>query len=192
MEPDYSYKGGFFLCPGDVNDDGYTDYIFSGGSNCLKLYYGGTKIDTTGFIIYEVQYTTEVFSDQVDPLGDVNGDGYNDFVISSPYNWSNGISYVYLFLGGDSISSEPSVTFMHSPWIDENSEGTFGHAVTGIGDIDKTVSHYQKMAYTSYKKNEAHSGSMYRLSCSAAEMEGSGKILQCAEPEQANPFVGDH
>ncbi len=142
LEPDYSFSNGVyfygsFLNTGDVNNDGYTDYIILDGPNRLKLHYGGQKLDTTGFLIYESKYYNQIYSDRVDLIGDVNGDGYNDFAISSPYNWDNGISYVFFYLGGDSISNEPFVTFEHSPWIDPNSEAGFGHAISGIGDVNE-------------------------------------------------------
>lgn len=36
-------------------------------------------------------------------IGDFNGDGYNDFAISSPYNWDDGLGRVYLFKGGKTL-----------------------------------------------------------------------------------------
>ena len=146
LKPAYTFgnNNGFVLCPGDVNNDGYTDLLIGdkrfgtgthGHISNINLFFGGTdSLDSCTTFGYEVSLWDQVFSRNVDPLGDVNGDGYNDFAISSPYNWDDGISYVYLYLGGDSISSQPFVTFEHSPWIDPSSEGTFGNGVTGIGD----------------------------------------------------------
>jgi hypothetical protein len=136
LEPDLSIYHGLSF-PGDVNNDGFADFLFIKQEwiegfkhNKIFLGYGGVDIDTSGYLLYEQQYWGESFSSQVDPLGDVNGDGYNDFVIASPYNWSDGISRVYLYLGGDTISSEPEVVFTsESGHLD-----FFGHAVTGIGD----------------------------------------------------------
>ncbi len=124
--------------PGDINDDGFDDFLFykRNHNDYIKVFlgYGGCEIDTIGTLVYSQKYYNENLSINVDLIGDVNGDGYDDFAISSIYNWDNGISYVYLYLGGDSISSQPFVTFEHSPWIDPSSEGTFGDGVTGIGD----------------------------------------------------------
>ena len=117
--------------PGDVNNDGFGDFIFFKDNN-IYLGFGGQQFDTTGILVYEPQYWDESFSRQVDPVGDINGDGYNDFVISSPYNWSDGISRVYLYYGGETISSEPAVVFTSG--VSHSYVDFFGHAVTGIGD----------------------------------------------------------
>ena len=37
-------------------------------------------------------------------MGDINKDGYDDFAIGSPYNWTNEKGYVYLLWGGDTVS----------------------------------------------------------------------------------------
>ncbi|RMD91697.1 MAG: T9SS C-terminal target domain-containing protein [Calditrichaeota bacterium] len=142
LKPDYLFQYGFYINTGDINNDGYDDYIILHGENdyneikSFKLHFGGEELDSTGILIHKTEKGGfyYIFSDKVNPIGDVNGDGYNDFVISIPYNWDNGISYVYLYLGGDSISSEPFVTFERSPFIDPNSEHTFGDGVTGIWD----------------------------------------------------------
>jgi hypothetical protein len=136
LEPDLSIYHGLSF-PGDINSDGFADFLFIkrkmiDGFKYDKIFlgYGGADIDTSGYLLYEQQYLDEGFSNQVDPLGDVNGDGYNDFVISSPYNWTDGISRVYLYLGGDTISAEPEVVFTS----ESGHQDFFGHAVTGIGD----------------------------------------------------------
>ncbi|RMG80678.1 MAG: VCBS repeat-containing protein, partial [Bacteroidetes bacterium] len=138
LKQDYLFQYGFYINTGDINNDGYSDYIilsgFPSGNKSFKLHFGGEELDSTGILIRETQGFYYIFSDKVNPIGDMNGDGYNDFAISIPYNGYNAISYVYLYLDGDSISSEPFVTFEHSPWIDPSSEGTFGDVVTGIGN----------------------------------------------------------
>ncbi len=125
--------------PGDVNNDGYDDFIFikrnwlDGNIRYDKIYlgYGGENIDTTGVLIYEQQYWDELFSEEVEPIGDINGDGYNDFAISSPYNWSNGIPIVYIYLGGLKITPLLMIPFFEpiSIWSDQS--------VAGVGDINE-------------------------------------------------------
>ena len=118
---------------GDVNNDGYDDFILS-----KTFYYGSSIFDTSNAIPFDwpTHYYREMISDKVGDIGDVNGDGYKDFAISSPYNWTNGYSFVWLYLGGDSVTAEPFVTFYNSPFEEGNSEGSFGTAVSGIGDVN--------------------------------------------------------
>ncbi len=148
LKADYTFGNnrGFVLCPGDVNNDGFDDLLigerrystgFQGRISNIYLFFGGSNsLDTCKSFLYSVKYLDQIFSKKVEPIGDVNGDGYNDFAIAATYNWTNGISYVFVYLGGDSISSEPFVTFTHSPFIDQNSEATFGETISGIGDVN--------------------------------------------------------
>jgi len=92
---------------GDVNDDGYDDFILSGGfgdwgfpKNKVFLYYGGETIDTipvNEFI--QPNAIQDGFGQPTVRLGDINQDSYDDFAIGSPYNWSDGKGYAYLFWG---------------------------------------------------------------------------------------------
>ncbi|MFZ1979603.1 MAG: T9SS type A sorting domain-containing protein, partial [Bacteroidota bacterium] len=54
----------------------------------------------------------------------------NDFIVSDPYNWTDGIARVYLFWGGDSISFARSTVFSDSVL------GFFGTSVANIVDIN--------------------------------------------------------
>ncbi len=133
-----NYLGGGYGI-GDVNNDGYDDFILSaafGGLNLTKgkvfLFYGGQNIDTIPVAeFYQTGPLYDEFGDPIVGLGDINCDGYNDFAVCSHYNWSDGKGYVYLFWGGDSISWENSLTL---------SSGTigdfFGESVANIGDIN--------------------------------------------------------
>ena len=124
---------------GDVNNDGYDDFaiqgIFGDYSGFPKgkvfLYYGGTDIDTIPIAEFYESWIQDYFGSVVEKVGDLNKDGYDDFTVSSTYNWSNGKGYVYLFWGGDTISWEKSITFTS----DSLGDG-FGESVANIGDIN--------------------------------------------------------
>jgi hypothetical protein len=123
---------------GDVNDDGYDDFVLVGAfgdfgfpKSKVFLYYGGETIDTIPVNeFYQPGVIQDGFGRTVS-VGDINKDGFDDFTISSPYNWTNGRGYVYLFWGGDTISWERSITF-----TSDTLEDFFGASVANIGDIN--------------------------------------------------------
>jgi FG-GAP repeat len=103
---------------GDVNGDGYNDFLIAGsfgdwgyGKGKVFLYLGGATIDTVPVAEFYESWIQDDFGLYMAGVGDINKDGFNDFIISSPYNWSDGKGRVYLFWGGDSISFKKSITF---------------------------------------------------------------------------------
>lgn len=124
---------------GDINNDGYDDFAISGifgdysgyPKGKVFLYYGGETIDTIPFAEFYEPWIQDYFGSVVEKVGDLNKDGFDDFTISSTYNWSNGLGYVYLFWGGDTISFDRSLTFTSDSLGD-----FFGESVANIGDIN--------------------------------------------------------
>jgi hypothetical protein len=96
---------------GDVNADGYADM--------LMYYLTGPNYETRNFTFFYGDETcsmadslyigfSEVATDQYSTsVGDVNGDGYNDFV-----TWSRKV-----WFGGYSINPNPNVTLVLSPML---------------------------------------------------------------------------
>jgi len=129
--------GGYGI--GDVNNDGYDDFVLVGAfedwvypKGKVFLYYGGETIDTIPVNeFYQPNAIQDGFGQTVS-VGDLNKDGFYDFTISSPYNWSDGRGYVYLFWGGDAISWERSITF-----TSDTLEDFFGSSVANVGDINQ-------------------------------------------------------
>jgi hypothetical protein len=123
---------------GDVNGDGYDDFVLTGvfgdwvyPKGKAFLYYGGETIDTIpANEFYQPNAIQDAFGETYS-VGDINKDSYQDFVISSPYNWSDGKGYAYLFWGGDTISWNRSITF-----TSDTLEDGFGSGVANIGDIN--------------------------------------------------------
>ena len=122
---------------GDVNGDGYNDFLLRGsfydvgGKGKVFLFYGGPKIDTIPVKIFSEPWIQDWFGHTMQGVGDINKDGYADFVIGSPYNWTDGKGRVYLFWGGDTISWERCTTFTSDSLGDQ-----FGSSVANIGDIN--------------------------------------------------------
>ena len=114
-ESSYDYTGYSIAGSGDVNGDGYDDILIGaygndrGGSNsgAVFLVFGsgsgrGMDFDLTKA---DVCFVGEVFSDysgfSTSMAGDVNGDGFDDILIGSPYNDEGGnkAGQVYLIFG---------------------------------------------------------------------------------------------
>ncbi|KAJ1444060.1 hypothetical protein B484DRAFT_389100, partial [Ochromonadaceae sp. CCMP2298] len=114
-----NYLGGSVSAAGDVNSDGYGDFIVSaqvgddrytgaayvilgkaGGFSSLDLA-GFTSSDSTGYVIQGAEVGDE-FGYSVSAAGDVNGDGYADVIVGAPGADPNGRSSAgaaYLILG---------------------------------------------------------------------------------------------
>jgi hypothetical protein len=109
---------------GDVNADGLADLLvgdaregwFPGERRCY-LYYGRSVLDTIPDVVipqFEAD-TTEPHSDDDDHFGqitsggcDVNGDGFDDILITSP-SWYWWTGKVYLYHGGAPMDVQPDV-----------------------------------------------------------------------------------
>ena len=123
---------------GDVNNDGYDDFTIStkfadAGFNKGKVfvYYGGETIDTIPVAEFSDPWIQDYFGEDVEAVGDLNKDGYDDFTVGSKYNWTNGLGYLYLFWGGDTITWNKSLTFNSNVMTDH-----FGESAANVGDVN--------------------------------------------------------
>ncbi len=117
-DENFIYFGdGFHSRPADFNGDGHPDLLgFEdlGDTQRLVMYYGGADFDTIPdwSVNYDASYATDVkFS-----VGyDVNGDGFDDFLVGRPEN-ENFPEYS-LFLGGDPPDTVAALEFpIRGPW----------------------------------------------------------------------------
>jgi hypothetical protein len=111
---------------GDVNGDGWSDFIISGGaayedSTYLEIYFGGPQLDT----IPDWRYFSnlhEFYLFRVAGLGDINGDGFDDVLAYKP----TPPTYPgQIFFGGSPMDTIPDLEF-HPSVV----------AGGGIGDIN--------------------------------------------------------
>ena len=106
-EADHDWFGGSVAGAGDVNRDGYEDVLVSAmlhdarGSDSGRayLFYGGAPMDAKPDRIFDGERAGDLFGHRVAGAGDVNGDGYDDFLISALQHdgayEDDGRSYLY-------------------------------------------------------------------------------------------------
>eukprot|EP01040_Poterioochromonas_malhamensis_P016105 gene16105-18190_t len=134
---------------GDVNKDGYDDYLigarsYSKYAGAAFLVYGGPSmpdsltpetLGSQGVVFYG--YNRSYTGWDVSGLGDVNRDGYADFMIGSPSPGSKGNCHV--IFGGRSLPSSVSLSSLGSYGVTIGSESLshdLGYAVTKVGDVN--------------------------------------------------------
>ncbi len=127
---------------GDVNGDGYEDVVVTATG-----FDGTVGANEGGWFLYLGGETVNVVTDgsglgmQVDArlgsgvsgVGDVNGDGYADFVVGAEFfdvNVNGNEGRAYLYLGGATFNSTADATFQ-----EVEAQASFGSAVSG-GDIN--------------------------------------------------------
>ncbi len=112
---------------GDVNGDGFDDFIVGGSSGeYVKLYFGGSPFDTLDCLRF-VKGTWRRVSASGCGKGDLNGDGYNDFVINTAYFVDD--YRVEIYYGGKDkkIYDNPDLTITNNGWY----YGFRGRAING-------------------------------------------------------------
>ncbi|MGD0678202.1 MAG: FG-GAP-like repeat-containing protein [Polyangiaceae bacterium] len=132
------YFGTALASAGDVNGDGYADLIVAAngvanGSGSAYLYLGaaGLAIGSPIELSDPGHTPDDYFATSVSSAGDINGDGYADLIIGTPYEpGSKGSAYVYL--GGPAGLGVPSVLVDPGHTAGDG----FGQAVAIAGDIN--------------------------------------------------------
>ncbi len=151
-ESEDDYAGCAVAGAGDVNKDGYDDFLIgaSGGDDFNKpgkvyLIFGrdygwGKDINLANA---NASFLGEANGDHagssVAGAGDVNGDGYDDFLIGAYNASTNNAGKTYLFFGNDtnSWSSGISCSEANASFIGEAAGDVSGHSIAGAGDINR-------------------------------------------------------
>lgn len=142
---------------GDVNHDGYADVLvgsFGAGSDKageVALYYGSAKgIGKTPAWKFTCPVAAAEFGHQVEGVGDVNRDGYDDFIVGATYYSEPGkpgrTGGAFLFLGG------PNGPAAQPDWrmVGEEPGSSTGFAVAAAGDVNGDG--YADVLVGAYKK----------------------------------------
>lgn len=155
------FYGSWISPVGDLNNDGQTDIVVSSlydddGYSINSGAHYVTLIDTLGNTLYRSQKLSfyyggiptgladyEEFGTDISPLGDVDGNGTEDYIVGAPESLDGndnnatreGAAYVLLTNPDGSILKHEKISLSAYPSL-FSQNGMFGTAVCGIGDLN--------------------------------------------------------
>lgn len=152
---------------GDINGDTFGDFIIGAylndelGTNAGQSYliFGkelGWNNDvnlSNADVSFNGEHEYDSSGTCVTGVGDVNKDGYDDFMISSPGNdeSENSAGQIYLMLGKDTWNSEYNLSDVDASFCGENSNDNLGRAISGGFDINNDTYDDLLIGSTNYK-----------------------------------------
>ena len=132
----YDNVGYAVATAGDVNGDGYADVIVGSTNSAAGdagIYFGGPKADATADIQMTGAASGDHFGLSVGPAGDVNGDGYDDWIVGACGNDAAGADAgaAYIYFGGPGVDAVADVV-LTGVAVGDN----FGYAARTAGDVN--------------------------------------------------------
>ncbi len=139
---------------GDVNNDGYDDFLIgapyndevAGSAGQVYLILGkssGWSMDTDlsgASATFRGEAGGDIAGNSVDGAGDVNRDGFDDIIIGSPYNsdahfWYSGQAYL-IFGKASGWAMDTSLGSSSASFYGEDAWDYAGYSVSGAGDVN--------------------------------------------------------
>jgi len=127
---------------GDVNADGYRDYVVGAPGNDAVgvdagravVVFGGPENDDVVDLVLDGAAAGDAFGFAIDETGDMSGDGYGDLVIGAPGSHGAGdrTGQVQLFHGGPYADAAADLIVLGEVVGDE-----FGYSVASAGDVNR-------------------------------------------------------
>jgi|GEM_PF-2730696 len=111
-EGEFDFFGYALSAAGDVNGDGFTDFLVGapGNARTAYLFLGGNSVDSVPDAKFSASTEWHGDSHFLSGAGDLNGDGYDDFIIG--HIWEDSTTHVYF--GGQNI--RPVSTLANIPF----------------------------------------------------------------------------
>jgi len=143
----YEAAGYFVGGQGDVNGDGLGDMLIGAEDGFVYVVLGRSTADWgNNFILYDyadARYEAEQEEDgagmSVAIIGDLNGDGYDDFICGAPFNDYDGddTGKAYLILGKASgWERGVNLSQANASFYGTENGGLVGYCVDGVGDVN--------------------------------------------------------
>ncbi len=129
--------GGAVSTAGDVNGDGFADVVVgasgkNSGTGAAYVFYGGSPPNNVADITLNGAAASDAYGYSVSTAGDVNGDGYADFVVGAFLNDAGGFDAgrAYVYRGGLSADNIADYT------LTGTTNDYFGYSVSSAGDVN--------------------------------------------------------
>ncbi|MBU0927411.1 MAG: FG-GAP repeat protein [Spirochaetes bacterium] len=115
---------------GDYNGDGFDDVVvgspgYDSSRGRVYMYYGGPAMDAIADLTITGENPSDFFGKSISKAGDLNRDGYSDFIVGA-YGFSGNTGRAYIYKGGISQSVLPQLIL-----DGEQGNSYFGWAVSG-------------------------------------------------------------
>ncbi|MFH1469938.1 MAG: MopE-related protein [Pseudomonadota bacterium] len=136
------YAGSSLTPLGDMNDDGYADFVvgaYGGASRCAYLWYGPVS-GTQDLVDADAWFTSESSGDfaglSLAGEGDADGDGWPDLLVGAYKNDAGGTDAgaAYLILGP--VSGDMALSAADAKYRGESASDGSGYLVAFAGDVD--------------------------------------------------------
>lgn len=180
---DYSWLGYSLDSAGDVNGDGFGDVIvgapYARSRGRAYLYTGSTSgLSTIAATVLEAEALDDAFGHEVAGAGDVDGDGYDDVLVTAPGH-ASGAGRTYLFRGS------PAGLVVGVPAAFAEA-GPMPYAIAGAGDVDDDG--YDDVIVGAPGHRAVY---LYRGSAAGLETSSSCDLLNAADFGGAVAAAGD-